>query len=199
MDLTQIVEFLNNEIVGYAIQSVVGFGSGFVGVCALLKRAKKTISDTTTVLGETNTNSSNTNKEVAKTRESVEETKQSVLALKEEVRKEREDLKLQKEQLQQELKVQREELMAEFKATMNTVNEFVDSLQPLLNLPQAFAQSVSLNAESVRNGAARKVNDILGFNKDNLQTNATQNTKANNLFKGIQLNLNNKKQEEEKK
>lgn len=138
MDLTQIVEFLNNEIVGYAIQSVVGFGSGFVGVCALLKRAKKTISDTTTVLGETNTNSSNTNKEVAKTRESVEETKQSVLALKEEVRKEREDLKLQ-----------REELMAEFKATMNTVNEFVDSLQPLLNLPQAFAQSVSLNAESV--------------------------------------------------
>lgn len=188
MDLTQIVEFLNNEIVGYAIQSVVGFGSGFVGVCALLKRAKKTINDTTTVLGETNTNSFNTNKEVAKTRESVEETKQSVLALKEEVRKEREDLKLQ-----------REELMAEFKATMNTVNEFVDSLQPLLNLPQAFAQSVSLNSESVKNGAARKVNDILGFNKDNLQTNATQNTKANNLFKGIQLNTNNNKQEEEKK
>lgn len=181
MDLTQIVEFLNNEIVGYAIQSVVGFGSGLAGVCALLRRTKKAIDDTTTVLETTNTNSSDTNKEVEKTRKEVEEAKKSVLALKEEVKKER------------------EELMAEFKATMNTVNEFVDSLQPLLNLPQAFAQSVSLNSESVRNGAARKVNDILGFNKDNLQTNANQNTKANNLFKGIQLNTNNNKQEEEEK
>jgi seryl-tRNA synthetase len=188
LDFTQFYEFMTSEIGRYAITGGVAFISTLGSLIVERRKTKKVVEESTTVLSKANENSNKTVGIVERTNTAVENTRQALEAMRKEIKEEREQLAKDIETMKEIFENQKAQL-----------EEFAKTLEPLLKLPQAFAQSVSLNSESVKNGTARKVNDILGFNKDNLQTNATQNTKANNLFKGIQLNTNNKKQEEEEK
>ena len=65
-----------------------------------------------------------------------------------------------------------------FEQKMEQINQLMLTLEPLINLPKAFSQTVLSNPEQIRNGTAKKVNDILGFNDDNIQKHINNSTKV---------------------
>ena len=78
-------------------------------------------------------------------------------------------LRKQIEEEKAEIKKERELLQKTFEEKMKKFEQLEESLKPLMKLPEAFAQSLNSNPEQVRNGVAKKVNNILGYNKDKVK------------------------------
>ena len=141
---------------------VIGLGVIVTGLFIVYSKVAGLFNSATKTLDKANTETNEQNKVV------LENTKEiKLLQL-------REDEVIKKVQLANEIHSQKidefarknEEKQAELIATLENM---IEQLKPLLQLPKAFTQTVINNPESVKSGVARKVCDILGVNTDNVE------------------------------
>lgn len=144
------------------MEFIIGVGAIFCGLTIIYKKVAELFRSATKTLDKTNTETNEQNKVM------IENTKEiKLLQL-------REDEVIKKVQLANEIHSQKidefakknEEKQAELIARLE---DMIEQLKPLLQLPKAFTQTVINNPESVKSGVARKVCDILGVNTDNVE------------------------------
>ena len=138
--ITGIYEFLSNELVNYIIQCVTIVGSVVCGVATLYKKSKTLFTNATNLLNQSN-----------------------------------EDVKLRNKSLEHnsakldQVIAKYEEGIADNEKLRNELREVLETLKPLLNLPSAISSIVNSQPDMIKKGVAKRVNDILGFNKDNVK------------------------------
>ena len=62
-----------------------------------------------------------------------------------------------------------EEGIADNEKLRTELREVLETLKPLLKLPSAISSIVNSQPDMIKKGVAKRVNDILGFNKDNVK------------------------------
>lgn len=142
---------MTGEIVQYILYALIGLGATITGIMMSFKKLKELFAKATSTLSATNDSTSNTNKCVAANTQAIK------------------DLETKCDSLMGKLDERSKEIDAKFDERMAQINLLIEQLKPVINLPKAFAQTVLSNPDQIKNGTARKVNDILGYNDDNIQ------------------------------
>lgn len=138
--ITEIYEFLSNELVNYIIQCVTIVGSVVCGVATIYKKSKTLFTNATNLLNQSN--------------EDVKARNRSL---------DHNSAKLDR------VIAKYEEGIADNEKLRTELREVLETLKPLLKLPSAISSIVNSQPDMIKKGVAKRVNDILGFNKDNVK------------------------------
>lgn len=145
----ELLEFFNNELVGYIIDITAIIMSVFAGIVLLYGKFQKAFASAKAIMNKNNEDTQQVNNNLNATNlriENVNERYDKIVA----------ELK----ERQQEMQKQYDENIAQLKAVIAT-------FEPIQKLPNAMAKMISCTPNLVENGTAKRFCDELGLNDTN--------------------------------
>lgn len=151
----QVLELLNNELVGYIIEVLAIFFSVVGGMFLLIKKVKEVLDRVIALFKDANANSETTNNNLKTVAEDNKKVRKEVREIEENI-----FTRLEAVEKQQQEQFERQE---------SILKEYISQQTTLLKLPEAFAEMVCCTPDQVRNGTAKRVCDKLGMNDSNVK------------------------------